>query len=280
MAETQIRHVVRDTRPEKCETHGAYQAQLLELDPPISPRASWSLPQYLRGFWTRCPQCDANMQAEVDADEARIRNGQTQRQIQNAMRLRNAGIPARYSDSSLFNWSHPTDGHKRAWGWARDYASSLEEALASGRSGLLVGASGSGKTHLAIGILRHIIEKGGTGLYTTAIDMIGRIRATYHRDAHETEEQALRALTTCDLLVVDEIGKQQGTDHDAAQLFRILDRRYADLKPVILVTNLPPKQARDFLGEAVCDRLRENGGRVLTFDWLSHRSRKRKDTDA
>lgn len=139
---------------------------------------------------------------------------------------------------------------------------------------ILLGATGTGKTHLACGLLRHVIEKGGTGQYTTVMDMLGRIKATFSGKG-ETETDVIDELTKCDLLVIDEVGRSLDSNYEVAQFFRVLDKRYQWQKPTVLATNLTQPKLREFLGDAVVDRLREAGGALLSFDWASQRSTKR-----
>jgi DNA replication protein DnaC len=138
------------------------------------------------------------------------------------------------------------------------------------------GGAGTGKTHLAIGIVQHVIEKGGTGRYETVMGMLGRIKDTYNPNTNTTEQQVIDELVAYDVLVIDEVGRQLDTSYELAQLFRVLDLRYQHLKPVVLVSNLGRTALVDLLGVAIVDRLRENGGALLPFDWDSQRSKKRK----
>lgn len=262
-------HVAITTDQRSCEVHGAFTATLWELQPTIPGG-----PACLAAFWSRCPTCDGEQQKLVDAHDAEILGGLTEKQRLAGMRLREAGIPQRFAEASLWNYQHAMDGQRRVWHWARDYAQAFELALSTGRCGVFLGAPGTGKTHLAIGLLRHIVEKGGTGCYTTVMGMLGRIKGTYGRDASETEAQAIEAFTRPDLLVVDEVGRQVDTAYEHAQLFSILNTRYNALKPVILIANLNKGKLIEFLGDAVVDRMREAGGALHVFDWASARSSK------
>jgi len=74
-----------------------------------------------------------------------------------------------------------------------------------------------------------------------------------------------------DLLVLDEVGVQFGTETENLVLFRILNRRYEDMKPTILVSNVEIGKLTEFVGERVIDRLCEGGGGILEFTWESAR---------
>lgn len=84
-----------------------------------------------------------------------------------------------------------------------------------------------------------------------------------------------------DLLILDEVGVQFGSDTERLLLFDILNERYERRRPTILMSNLALDDAEEggrvvpgiksYLGERVFDRLREDGGQSVVFDWPSHR---------
>ena len=74
-----------------------------------------------------------------------------------------------------------------------------------------------------------------------------------------------------DLLVIDEVGVQFGTDTEKMILFEILNERYENLKPTILISNLSIESLKKFTGDRVIDRMKENKGKVLIFNWNSAR---------
>lgn len=74
------------------------------------------------------------------------------------------------------------------------------------------------------------------------------------------------------MLILDEVGVQFGSESEKIILFEILNERYLNMKPTILISNLNPAALQEYVGERVMDRMRENGGIILKFDWKSHRS--------
>ena len=264
------------TEARVCDKHGSYSAQKLELIRKPQTYLGNPLHTFLQPFWTKCPTCDGEIQAEVDTRDTEIRNGLSVKDRLRAARLRSFGIPTRYDECTIWNWKHTFDQQKRVWNSIRDYCSQFDVALQSGRCVTLYGATGCGKTHLAVGILRHVADKGGTGHYTTALDLVGAIRSTYGKQSEETEQAVINRLSSVDLLVIDELGRQQDSTHEKEQVWRILDRRYAERKPTVLVSNLSKADLTTFLGQAMVDRLLESGGVWCVFDWPSSRSKKGK----
>ena len=74
-----------------------------------------------------------------------------------------------------------------------------------------------------------------------------------------------------DLLILDEVGVQFGSDFERNTLFDVLNERYELRKPTIFLSNLGREDLAEFLGERVMDRLREDGATVVPFDWPSYR---------
>lgn len=117
-----------------------------------------------------------------------------------------------------------------------------------------------------------VMARGHTALFTTTLRAIRRVKETWSKGSTETESQAVSALTYPSLLILDEIGLQFGTDTEKTILFDVLNERYENDKPCILISNLSLDGVRKFVGERVFDRLREGGGEAVVFDWESHRS--------
>ena len=75
-----------------------------------------------------------------------------------------------------------------------------------------------------------------------------------------------------DLLILDEVGVQYGSESERIELFKVVNGRYDELKPMIMLSNLAITRLLEYLGERIYDRLLDAGGRVVTFDWKSWRS--------
>ena len=274
---TPRKHIAAETRQATCPIHGPFTSTLWQLDPPVQPLEHHKLDELwsCAPFWSRCPQCDAKMQAEADAGHEAITNMEAVKERAMFEQLRRAGVPPRFWESTVHNWQHGIDAQTRVYRRVRQWLDDIDQSVRFGRSITFVGATGCGKTHLAVGVLREVLRSGGTAAYTTAIDLLSRIKGTYSRDAKESEMQVISEFVDCDLLVIDEVGRQVGTDYDTAQLFRVIDKRSAERRPCIVISNYTAKQLQDFLGANVVDRLAENGGDMLSFDWASQRSRRK-----
>lgn len=143
-----------------------------------------------------------------------------------------------------------------------------------GTSILMVGKPGTGKTHLALATANHVIKHHQeSALYTTVYRMVRTIKDTW-RGGDTSERSAVNSFVEPALLVLDEVGVQWGSEAEQIILFEVLNRRYEERRPTILISNLDLKGVEDVLGERVVDRIFEDGGAVLAFNWPSYRRRK------
>lgn len=145
------------------------------------------------------------------------------------------------------------------------------EFVEEGRSVVLLGRPGRGKTHLAIAMAYKAIQNGYDAHFTTAAMLLNRLHDV---DPQHFEEEIAR-YTDPHVLVVDELG-YLGYGPDAANLlFQVVDRRYLARRPMIFTSNKDPgdwgRVLHDAdLAEAIVDRLLERG-EFLRLEGRSYR---------
>jgi DNA replication protein DnaC len=239
-----------------CEVHGDYETKAAKLLGKIV-------------HWSDCPECSAIVRTKREAEQARIESEERQRRLES--RLNQAGIPLRYRSKDFASYIADTDGKEKACAVAMEFAANFKKHSENGTFLVFSGKPGTGKSHLAIAIAQEVMT-GGTALYTSAIDAVRMIRDTWKRESAKTESQVLDMLASIDLLILDEIGVQYGTEAEQVSLFDIIDKRYRDMRPTILLTNLGTSDMKKFLGDRSYDRLRE-GGIWIKFDWDSQRGK-------
>lgn len=219
--------------------------------------------------WIGCPECSRLHQEAAKAAEAVKAAEHAQRVLE--QRLDRSGIPLRYRSKTFQSFIADTDAKEVALAEAMEFASNFDAHLRAGTVIVMSGLPGTGKSHLAIAIAQTIMAQR-TALYTSAIDAVRMIRDTWRRDSPRTETEVLDMLASVHLLVLDEVGVQYGTDAEQVSLFDIIDKRYRDMMPTILLTNQNKAGMKAFLGDRSFDRLRE-GGKWITFGWESHRGK-------
>lgn len=207
--------------------------------------------------------------AEIARVQAETLNQFRQRRADDL--LKKAAIPPRFADRRLDNFNPHAEGPRNALKIAQDYADNFDDVLKTGRSLILCGGVGAGKTHLAVGIAHQVITQNRVAVFSSVVGAIRTVKETYGSSSQLTEAQAIENLTKPDLLILDEVGVQFGSATEKMILFEIINGRYEKLRPTIVISNLAKEAVTEYLGERVVDRLREGGGRMVIFDWQSYR---------
>lgn len=183
--------------------------------------------------------------------------------------LQRAAIPLRFHDRTLDTFVASSPGHQTALAAARDYVEHFDDVRRTGRCLVLLGNPGNGKTHLAAGIAHDLIKAGHSVMFARAYEIINAIRATW--SGNGDEDKVVSGFADVDLLIIDEVGVQYGKEGETIELFKVINRRYDIMAPMIVISNHDLEGVQRYLGTRSFDRLREGGGRVVVFDWESHR---------
>jgi len=124
---------------------------------------------------------------------------------------------------------------------------------------VLIGSSGTGKSGLAIGLLRQALLGEYRGRFYNAQDLMDELYASL-ADASSTK--LLKRLAAYDLLVIDELGYLTLKPEQANTFFKLMDQRY-NRKATIITTNLDYPEwynlfHRKPLVDALLDRLQHH----------------------
>ena len=109
-----------------------------------------------------------------------------------------------------------------------------------GRGLLFTGSIGCGKTHLAVGLLRELVEqRGATGIFCDYRDLLKQIQNSYNPQVAITEFQILQPVFEAQVLLLDELGAVKPTDWVWDTVAHILNTRYNDKRTTLITTNYP-----------------------------------------
>jgi DNA replication protein DnaC len=249
-----------DWRTSQCTLHGEHQ----EMGGSISGRQD-----AMR--WFGCSACNKVERAIEEAQAAQLL--ESARQVRIEAKLNTAGIPLAFRGRTFDNFIVESPEMQAALDVTRSFAAEFWTKHAPAGSFLVLGGvTGTGKSHLALAIAQQVMLRG-TAMYMDAMELIRRVRGTWRRGSDKSEEEMLQLLGgDIDLLVVDEVGVQRGSDDEQMILFDIFNRRYRDNRPTILLTNLDGKAFVDFMGPRIMSRLAERA-KYVTFQWQDWRRR-------
>lgn len=243
-------------QPGKCEKHGEFAVIIRKTGQ------------------SGCPACaqearDAQEQAEKQADWERGAAARLERKLGASL------IPRRFQGKTFANYRAESETQQRNLSRCREYAEQFEKNREDGRCVVMTGAPGTGKTHLAAAIAAHIMRSAGmTAVYRTVSSLLQFTKGSYGDRAEYTEAQAFASLVDPDLLIIDEVGATKPSEYELATLFNVINGRYEDQRPTIVISNLDAIRLGEVLGDRSVDRLREGRGIGLVFDGESQRLRK------
>ena len=108
---------------------------------------------------------------------------------------------------------------------------------------LLIGNTGTGKTHLAVAALRQIIEKGFEGLFYNYQNLLNSIKAGYDPSSNSSNREAYQSALDAEVLLLDDLGAHRATDWVEDTVNSIITYRCDNRKPLLATTNMPDADA-------------------------------------
>lgn len=103
-----------------------------------------------------------------------------------------------------------------------------------GRGLYIRGGTGAGKTTAACAMARALVYSGYNVLVTTTLSMLDAIRDGY--DSGLRGADAIARWATCDLLVLDDLGKENANSWAMTTLFQVVNERYESMLPTIFTS--------------------------------------------
>lgn len=192
--------------------------------------------------------------------------------------LGQSGIKKRFRQRTFPNFRCDTEGRRKNYSIAKEYADNFERHRARGDGLYIEGTNGTGKTHLAAAIALQLIGEGIPVICKTSSDLLGDIKKSFSAEGAR-EHEVLDVYKRVDLLIIDDLGKEQCSDWSMSTLYSILNDRYEDMRPTIVTTNynteqltsaLTPRGFDDTKIVAIISRLRETST-VMTMAWADAR---------
>jgi DNA replication protein DnaC len=192
-----------------------------------------------------CPLCDDT--GWKPAQEGRVTKCDCRLRARGATLEEVARIPRRYANCDIstfrYDMADVTPREHDALSHARLMASKFVEDYPIDRNGLLfVGPNGTGKTHLAVAIIKELIRtKNVPCLFCDYRELLKQIRNSYDSNVQATELDVLRPIFETEILVLDDLGAFSTTQWERDTVSYILNKRYSDERTTIVTTYLADK---------------------------------------
>lgn len=178
--------------------------------------------------------CDCSVaQNAREAEEKRKRD-----HMQYLDNMRRTGFP----DAEMREWTFAKSDHtdQRNENIAHKYASNFAAMREQGIGLLLCGQVGTGKSFLAACIANELVSQGTPCLMTNFNRIISRVSEKFGGD-----QKYLDDLNRFDLLIIDDLGAERDTEFTWEKVMNVIDARYRAGLPLIITTNLEPKDFTD-----------------------------------
>src|SRR5258706_4687624 len=185
-----------------------------------------------------CPLCDDTGWRPVDEQGIRrVVRCDCWHETSGLKRLADANIPKRYQHCTIANFAAYNESLERAAVEAGRIAAAFP---AVSRGLFLEGQPGVGKTHLAVAVLKQVVQTtGARGLFYDTRDLLRVIRSTYDPSIRTTELEVLRPVMRAELLVLDDLGAEKTSEWVEETLNLIVNTRYNERRVTIFTSNYP-----------------------------------------
>jgi DNA replication protein DnaC len=205
-----------------------------------------------------CPLCDAEKNEHKERLKKEFHIKELKKQL---------NLPKRFDVCTIANYKTVTKQQQLVKDGAEEYIAKWPDIGGM----VMIGGVGTGKTHIAAAICTAVCELGCSVKMTTVNRIIRNVRAAWNRNTDETEAKIIEQHSNVGLLVIDEIGSQYGSDSEKIIINEIINDRYENMLPTIVIGNLSRTEITELLGVRVYDRIMHNGIEMI-FNWKSERA--------
>ena len=179
-----------------------------------------------------------------------------------------AMLPNRHAESGFKNYAVQHGEQRIAKAECHDFAKDQVKGVK--RNLIMVGRTGTGKTHLACAVARNVLDARKYVRYITSEDMANEIANAWTRP-DDSEASAIYRFTEYDLLILDEYGLHDQHEKRLALIHKVLYSRYDAKKSTMLISNWTIEQLKENLGDRLWSRFQHDGLTIVNCNWADQR---------
>ena len=197
------------------------------------------------------PQLKANT---PELEESFEQKAERFERIRNNRRSKILGIPLRFRSARLENF----EGHTV-------FVDSAKKAIAENKGAFFHGGIGTGKTHLACGLMRFWYEEPRLGafvperpcpLFISSVELFLELKETFdRRDVGESD--VLFQYSENPFLVIDDVGSEKVSEWSRQMFYALINRRYMNLKQTVITSNLTLEEISSKIDDRISSRIIE-----------------------
>lgn len=151
---------------------------------------------------------------------------------------------------------------------AKKYTAEFRE---KGGNLLLVGTTGTGKTHISTAIAREVISQGFDVIYDSAQNIVSDFETDKFKSGYGPYTPKADKYLECDLLIIDDLGTEFSSQFSTACIYNLLNTRQNKSLATIISTNLSARELQERYEDRITSRIVGADTRILQFQGRDNR---------
>ena len=157
---------------------------------------------------------------------------------------REFSIGSNYVNACLSKWNVSSTLHDLAINWTKSPVNFL----------VYQGIPGAGKTYFCVAIANYLFSQNREPRYIHIRDFLDNCKKTFDTPGGNAEEY-IRSLSSCDILIIDDLGSTMNTEFQKETILSLIDKRYSNNAPTIITTNFSKNVMEEILGDRIARRI-------------------------
>ena len=136
---------------------------------------------------------------------------------------------------------------------------------------LIVGSTGTGKTHITTAIAKVVISKGNSVIYDSIENIISDFEQDKFKNGYSQKDSVSDKYLECDLLIIDDLGTEFQSQFSSVCIYNLINTRQNKGLSTIISTNIELKNLAQRYDGRIFSRIAGNDYRIFTFGGNNHR---------